>query len=141
MTVIEPTSGSIAVAPGERFEIAVDAFAFGFDDDLQGEVGEQVGFLYDLLSGDTAASWDFGDGTKRTTPILPLTVEAIEDGENITRKREIDVSLGESHAYQNPGEYEVTVTVTDELYQRTGKASVVVRVEEETETAADDALP
>ena len=132
----EPPSGPIEVAPGERFEIAVKAFALGFDDTEVGEAvgfrqGQRTEFLYDLLADDVVASWDFGDGSVRTTPIRPLSATGFDDeGDSIIRNREIDVSLTESHAYQAPGDYEVTVTVTDELYERRGSANLRVVVRE-----------
>ena len=142
----DPQGSAVTIDPGTELHVTAKAFAYGFSTEQVGteleRESEVAGFIYDLLDGSITAKWDFGDGTQRSVPITPVTnvVFQGEYGDHV-REREIDAELTQTHVYNEPGEYEVRLTVTDEEYQRTGSASLSVQVRAPKVAATEEPIP
>ena len=141
---LEKPVANAEMQTGEDVQIIAVAEASGFDEPDAGmwlwkpRTGDKVvSLVNELLSGGFTAEWEFGDGTKRMVPVGGARGSFMEETGGF------DLRLEETHSYDKPGGYVITVTVNDERWDRiaTAKQSVTVVeppvaiVEEPTETA------
>ncbi|MDA1215834.1 MAG: PKD domain-containing protein [Chloroflexi bacterium] len=125
----EPTTSNFETGEDVRLAATGEAVGFGEPETAGWDLptsNEIASLVDELLSGNIIAEWDFGDGTKSVGPVPGVRESFIEETDGF------DLQLTETHVYEKPGSYNLTLTVTDERWDRVATVTQAVTVVDAT---------